>query len=238
MKSYSIYSIKNSVTGHIYIGQTNSIGKRFSAHRRELERNVHYNYQLQNSFNKYGLYNFKFEVIETNIICPLVIDTKEKYYIKLYNSMNPDFGFNRESGGSKNKTTCIESRKARSESMKGNKHMFYGVTGVNHPRTGKKHTEEWKSKFKEMRMGHKHSDITKKKISESHLGSLNYSARSVINIITGEIFSTLNDAAASIKMNVNTLGGKLRGTRKNNTNLQFNNKQNDSISESGTRGIL
>jgi len=219
-KLFSIYSIKNVITNHIYIGQTNDISKRFSAHRRELIRNVHTNIQMQNSFNKYGMDNFIFEIIETDIICPLVIDFKERFYIKLYKSMNKEFGFNRESGGNKNKTVCKEVRQRKSENMKGSKHFLFGVKGSNHPRTGKKHTEEWKKRFSEIRMGHKHSEATKRLITKSRIGHLNPASRKVINTVTGEIFLTLNDAAKSINMNVNTLGGKLRKS-KNNTNLKF-----------------
>lgn len=48
------------------------------------------------------------------------LDEREKYYIKLYNTVNN--GYNCESGGNKNKILSIETRKKQSESHKGTKH--------------------------------------------------------------------------------------------------------------------
>ena len=73
MKS-GIYKITNSVNNKFYIGSAVYFPKRFSRHKSDLIKNIHSNKKLQNSVNKYGLDNFKFEVLAT---CP------KEYCIKL-----------------------------------------------------------------------------------------------------------------------------------------------------------
>jgi group I intron endonuclease len=70
-----IYQIKNIVNNKIYIGSTtNSFYKRLCKHKWLLNKNKHQNQYLQNSYNKYGKDNFKYEILAT---CP------KEYCIKL-----------------------------------------------------------------------------------------------------------------------------------------------------------
>lgn len=78
MKS-GIYIIKNTLNNNIYVGSSQNIKKRFYTHLNKLERNVHANKKLQNSFNKNGKNTFKFLVIE-NVSVDLLIE-REQYYI-------------------------------------------------------------------------------------------------------------------------------------------------------------
>jgi group I intron endonuclease len=63
-KQAGIYSITNKVNGKIYIGQSKNISDRMLEHIRDLKSNRHVNWHLQRAFNKYGIENFKFDVIE------------------------------------------------------------------------------------------------------------------------------------------------------------------------------
>lgn len=90
-----IYQILNATNGKRYIGQSINIESRLNHHKEMLINNQHFNKHLQNSFNKYGLENFIFEVLEECSKEDLSI--RERYYIKLYNSMNE--GYNKTSGG-------------------------------------------------------------------------------------------------------------------------------------------
>lgn len=66
MKYCGIYSI--SFLGDkdkYYIGSSNDICRRGAEHLNFLRQNKHCNKKLQNSFNKYGLESFVFEIIET-----------------------------------------------------------------------------------------------------------------------------------------------------------------------------
>ena len=59
-----IYKIENIINNIIYIGSSINVEKRFERHKYDLKRNKHHNIYLQRSYNKYGIENFKFEIIE------------------------------------------------------------------------------------------------------------------------------------------------------------------------------
>lgn len=83
-KICGIYKITNLVNNKVYIGQSIDVESRFYAHLYMLRNQVHYNSHLQNTWDKYGENNFKFEIIEE---CRYeLLDNREKYYIKLYRS--------------------------------------------------------------------------------------------------------------------------------------------------------
>lgn len=64
MKQVSgIYKITNKIDGRSYIGRAINIGRRWNAHRGDLNKNIHRNRHLQNAWNKYGSQNFTFEIL-------------------------------------------------------------------------------------------------------------------------------------------------------------------------------
>lgn len=69
-----IYKITNKINGKFYIGSAFNFKTRFLRHKRELIKNKHKNAKFQASVNKYGINNFKFEIL---ITCP------KEYCIKL-----------------------------------------------------------------------------------------------------------------------------------------------------------
>lgn len=96
LKGY-IYKIVNKVNNKVYIGQTYDISKRKSAHFNDLKNNRHSNQYLQNAWNKYGGENFELIIIEK---CDLKdMDEREIYWIKYFNSMYNQNGYNIRSGG-------------------------------------------------------------------------------------------------------------------------------------------
>lgn len=132
-----IYCITNKVNNKKYFGQSTDIK----------EREKHYfNYEnfpndhLKNAFNKYGKENFEFQIIKC---CKeKYLDRFEKLYIRINDTMNPNKGYNKDSGGHLNKHHSDESRKKMSESRKGEKNPNYG-----NPRNYK-HSEETIKKMK------------------------------------------------------------------------------------------
>ena len=97
-----IYKITNMVNGKVYIGQSVDVEVRWRSHKSELRGNYHENPYLQNSWNKYGEDNFKFEIIES---CNQEdLNKLEIYYIKEYNSYiraENSNGYNMTEGGDK-----------------------------------------------------------------------------------------------------------------------------------------
>ena len=91
-----IYKITNLVNGKIYIGQTRYTADiRFRGHIAEATKPHKSNYPLYKAFNKYGVHNFKVEVLEECANDKL--NSREKYYINLFNSFNA--GYNQTLGG-------------------------------------------------------------------------------------------------------------------------------------------
>jgi group I intron endonuclease len=115
-----IYKITNKVSGKCYIGETKEENPetRWRRHIQSINRNVGCP-ALKDSINKYGIDNFKFEVL---IIC---FDKDrfiyEKEYIKKYNSQVPN-GYNilpgGEGGGFQGKKHSEKSKKKISEGCK------------------------------------------------------------------------------------------------------------------------
>lgn len=75
-----IYKITNKINNHSYVGQSRNISKRWHDHiyhSKNIDR-----YPLYRAFDKYGINNFSFEIIEECSVEEL--NAKEQYWIKYY----------------------------------------------------------------------------------------------------------------------------------------------------------
>lgn len=100
-----IYKITNLINKKVYIGQTQrTIQQRWSEHLKNglnKENKSSCNYHLYNAMRKYGIEHFIIEEIE---FCDNEqLDTREMFWIKEYESFNPDIGYNETMGGSGSK---------------------------------------------------------------------------------------------------------------------------------------
>ena len=93
-----IYKIENKLNGLTYIGQSTNIYKRWTNHKCSAfrENSKDYNIPLYKDFRKYGLDNFKFEIIEECLKEEL--NEREQYWIQEYDSFFN--GYNESVGGS------------------------------------------------------------------------------------------------------------------------------------------
>ena len=64
MKIIGIYKITNTVTGDSYIGSSNNVKRRWTAHKWKSTWNRYPNKQLYKDMQKYGVENFVFELLE------------------------------------------------------------------------------------------------------------------------------------------------------------------------------
>lgn len=151
-----VYLRTNLINGKQYVGQTVDFKKRESAWK-----SIKWNYAnqlLTDERNKYGLDNFKVEIIKE---CDNVdLDYWEKYYIKKYNTEFPN-GYNDNEGGKLGFHHSEETKKKIGESGKG-KH---------YDRVGIELTEEHKRKISKAMKGkvpltavEKHAELSSKKV--------------------------------------------------------------------------
>ena len=84
-KIQGIYVIRNIINDNCYVGQSIDVKRRWYQHR--CKKNLKSKYHLYRAFNKYGIENFKFEVIEyVKNIDDLTI--RELFW---YNKLEPEY---------------------------------------------------------------------------------------------------------------------------------------------------
>ena len=152
MKS-GIYKI--TCNNKVYIGSSVNIEKRIKQHKNFLNKSIHINHHLQNAWNKYGMKNFSFEVIE---FCEVsVLLEREQYWMDLFKSYERDKSFNqtikaeRPLGFRHSEKDKIKMSKIKKEQIK---------NGL-------------KSNLSKRLPGFKHSERTKEKIRQTKIGKLN-----------------------------------------------------------------
>ena len=111
-----IYKITNP-TDSIYIGQSKNTEKRLKSYK---GGHCLYQKRLKRSIDKYGWALHKFEILE---VCKIEeLDSKEIYYINLFQTFNTEKGMNLLSGGrGKGLSISDETRLRMSQSQKGKK---------------------------------------------------------------------------------------------------------------------
>jgi group I intron endonuclease len=166
MKESGIYQIQSKYKPkRIYIGSSCNIKRRWENHRYDLRKNKHGSSKLQNHFNKYGINDLLFEVIELCDIDKLI--SKEQFYI---DSLNPFFNNCKIANSPLGIKRSDKVRRKQSERMKG---LF---AGENNPNYGKHHSPESRQKIKkshENRVYKKHTDEWKEQARQRMLGKNN-----------------------------------------------------------------
>jgi hypothetical protein len=97
-KKYTVYAIKNTVTGKWYVGIT---GQEFSArqaeHLYQLRKGIHHSKKLQNSFNKHGEDVWQWHVFPSEKMTWEKAKSVEKEWIKIHKAYTN--GYNMTPGG-------------------------------------------------------------------------------------------------------------------------------------------
>jgi len=148
-----IYMIKCISNQGIYIGSAKNLNNRKNKHFYMLFNNIHPNKYLQNSFNKYGIENFIFEILETIENCELLID-KEQEWINKYSII---------------KSTLFNIRKEARNNL-GIKISEQGRLNIIKGLLGRKLSKETKLKISQSNKGKIFSQETKNKMSLAKKG--------------------------------------------------------------------
>lgn len=92
-----IYKITNQINGKVYIGQSVNIKKRWTDHIYYAKHEENKASRLYLAIRKYGLENFKFEVLEE--CSKELLDEREIYWIAYFDSTDRTKGYNFYRGG-------------------------------------------------------------------------------------------------------------------------------------------
>lgn len=197
-----IYKITNNVNGKVYIGQTvRTLKERIGEHLR------HNNLVVQKAIHKYGINNFKFEVIDkANNIDEL--NKKEIKWIDFYHCLIP-FGYNQCIGG--DNTIGFHHREESKHKMSIKKSKAY--LGENNPFFGKTHSKEQCAKWSCERKG--------RNLDKAREASIKAIQRKVLNVETGEIFNSVKEAALKYNLKPTHITRVCRGKRKHTGGFEW-----------------
>lgn len=165
-----VYVVRNLIDGKVYIGQSVTLEDRLADHQRNRNHNIY----LTRAMRKHGLANFSIEVLEELAAANYskdLLDSREMYYISLYESTDPLKGYNLRTGGAHG-LHSEASRRRISEATKGK--TKDGAPSAE-ARKGMVFTDERRRKISEAMKGNTNggfakSEETKKKISEANTG--------------------------------------------------------------------
>ena len=135
-----IYCIRNIVTNKVYIGKSKNVHKRIIQHICDLnkEKSLKENLHLINSWKKYGRDSFEYFVLEYLNMDEKIVAERELYWMKIYDSLNKNKGYNLRSDSDSQMIIHESTSKKISERLK--KEWSEGIR-KNH---SKKLSDNWK----------------------------------------------------------------------------------------------
>ena len=228
-----IYLIRNKINGKFYLGSTKNLHKRKLKHFRDLKNQNHHSIYLQRSYDKYGIENFEFIIIETSFNYLQreqellnLIDFNDSYNISKTSS-GGNFIYNHPEKDRlikeaiKRLRTC--ERKPRYKEL--NSNWKGGKTFCN---CGARINSNSNSciKCKEMSgennpfYGKTHSEETKEKIRQQHLGKYNGNQEKVV-IIDNIEYKSLSEASRVLEINASTILFRIKSNNKRFVNYNY-----------------
>jgi len=233
-----IYKI-TSPSERIYIGQAVNIERRFKEYQniKKSKQQI----KLNRSFNKYGIENHTFEILEE---CDtLLLNDRERHHQEFYDVLNKGLNCTLVKSNDRSGVLNDETKLKISLANTGNFHNEETRAKMGIKNKGRIASQETRDKMSKSRTGVKLSEEHVKSISDGKKGVLfsdehkqNLSnkkierfkdtskhprSRKVINVETSEIFNTITEAALSINVKWHTLANWLKNPHKNKSNLIF-----------------
>ena len=169
-----IYSITNTLNGHMYIGSAVNISRRWSEHVRRLNKNERPSIHLQNAWILYGANNFEFSVLEYCDKAKLI--EREQFYI---DEMKPVYNTCTVAGSCLG-VKCTEETKRKISEANTGRHLSEETRAkLSKAHKGNRYSEETRRKMSEAKkcntnsLGYKHTEETRAKMSAARKGNTN-----------------------------------------------------------------
>jgi group I intron endonuclease len=192
LQSSGIYSIRNAVSGRVYVGAARVFGERWRDHRKLLRAGNHHAIRLQRSWDKHGEVVFLFAVIEVisrdafaNVLdFRNAMKQREQYWIDVNQAASKEHGFNSlprafsligstwsaETRANQLASWTPERRAAQAADRSEQKLSADHILAFGHANRGKVRTPEQRAKISAARKGKKASPETKAKLSAAGMG--------------------------------------------------------------------
>lgn len=124
-----IYKIINDINERVYIGQTTkTLAERICNYKKEYKYDKRHR-PILDAMRKYGFEHFHFSIVEDNILTREELDEKEKQYIREFESLCSQKGYNIELGGNGRGKHSEETKRKISYAQLSNKNHMYGKVG-------------------------------------------------------------------------------------------------------------
>ena len=199
--NYTVYLHKNLKNQKVYIGQTSqSVQKRWNNGKGYVS-SPHFYAAIQ----KYGWDNFEHIILKEKLTAEEA-DYWEKYYISLYQSQQPEKGYNILSGGNeKLKEYWSDENNRKNQSLK-RKQYF-----KNHP----EEIKEIVDRLNTFEINEKHRLFMKNNYNTSFLKQINEKRKiQVLCIETGKVFDSLMEVGKFYNISIGNISSVLSGKRK------------------------
>ena len=164
-----VYKIVNKLNNKVYIGSSINILERWIAHKYKLKLGEHNNQYLQRTYNKYGIDNLQFSIIERCAEDNLTI--REQYWIDYYGGLGSSILYNMKEPEGDHKVLPEVAEKIK-QKLLGKSPSKETIQKILKSREGYKHSEETTRKIGEGNKGKKRTQETKQKLSESKKGKM------------------------------------------------------------------
>lgn len=154
-----IYMITNLVNGKKYIGQSICIERRFREHcnnGKYTDKSL-----IDTAIQKYGVSNFRFDILEVLPENNEILDEKERLWIKYYNTYENHDDYNLTDGGMSGRKLSEETKNKLSKINTGKKLSPETRKKIGQSGRGKKWSEESKKRFSEKIKGKNHHNYGK-----------------------------------------------------------------------------
>lgn len=208
-----IYKWTNKINGKIYIGQTTkSLADRVRMHVNTASAGS--TVPLHNAIRKYGIESFIIEVVEKAVSLEELNRLEIKYILE-YNCLAPR-GYNLKAGGDNHHWHPNSREKAR----KSAKARMTKDNGAQWSQVLAKGRESLKGKDP-WNKGKKATSEAILNQSKAHIGQPAWNKTALYCVETGELFSSIKEAAIKLNLQSSKICNVLKGKRKHTGGLTF-----------------